>query len=175
MNYTKKVILIPEELTQQHKPVDKMLSALDVEMEKLLFNSEIPSDKKMKLYNQVLQQHAALMKHKHKPYQIEIQEEIPSIYTKERILEDIPPKIVKTAEIFLQYLQSNPNIEISDQGELILYGHAIKGSNIIDIVHDFSRQRKTQTPVLGAKELIKVLKRSNIPKEIIGNKLRWVE
>jgi hypothetical protein len=48
----------------------------------------------------------------------------------------------------------------------------LRGSNIVDLIHDLSRERKTQKAPQGLQEFVKVLRSANLPLEYIVNKNR---
>jgi len=70
------------------------------------------------------------------------------------------------------YISSkNSQTESGENGEVIIDDERIKNSNIIDIVHDLTRDRKNIAP-MGTEHVINALRKANIPREFIGNKNR---
>lgn len=171
LKHTQKMILVPEEFSERTKPIDSVLNALDAEMQKILSIKNLPIDIKRIKYNEVLQRFNRLQDQRRKPYEIPIFEQVNTV-SDEQILESMPPRQVNVAKLFLHHVRVNPSVQIEDSGEIVVDGHIIHGSNIVDLVHDFARERKTHAPATGARELAMVLKRANIPLESIGNKAR---
>jgi hypothetical protein len=83
----------------------------------------------------------------------------------------IPPKFKNKASTLLDYVLENPRLAISENQELIIDKNKINDSNIIDIISDISRPRKSIAPT-GSEALVHVLLKSNVPKELFGNKQR---
>ena len=87
----------------------------------------------------------------------------------------ILPKTMKSKGIFmLKRLRNTPNIEINEQGELIYHGSVVRGSNVIDLIGDAVRKRKTLPPA-GWQVFSEILKRANVPKDFIGNQERYMK
>lgn len=167
----KKVILVPSDIGQQFKPVDETLGDLDADMMKILQAREEPADVKLAKYNQVLQRHRTLMTSRNKPYEIEIHENDPTIKESD-VLGGIPDTKRPAAKLLLDFVNKQRGIEIANNGEVTINGNHIRNSNIVDLIHDLSRDRRTHTAPVGMNVLLEVLKQANIPLEYIGNKNR---
>jgi hypothetical protein len=168
----KKVILVPNEITQVIKPVDKTLENLDSEMTSIIYSTNIPLDAKLLKYNQVLQRFKFLQTERNKPYSIEIEERGSQKLDFDKILKGIPEKKIPAAKLLTDFISKLDNIHIESNGEISINGHRISNSNIIDLVHDLVRDRKTNMPPLGIEPLTFALKQANVPMEYIGNKNR---
>ena len=59
----------------------------------------------------------------------------------------------------------------NDRGELLHEGVAIPGSNIVDLIHDLLRNRKTADPI-GWQQFASQMHAANIPMELVGNVAR---
>ena len=59
----------------------------------------------------------------------------------------------------------------NDICELLHEGVAIPGSNIVDLVHDLLRNRKTVDPI-GWQQIANQMHSANIPMELVGNVAR---
>lgn len=172
MIHTNKIVRVPYEMTQVRKPVDSIIDNLEHEMNTIMSNKTLPTDVKLAKYNNILQKFNKMIQKKQQPYEIVIEGEKESSYTDEAILEGIPHDHVYRAKSLLKHVHNNPNIKINDTGEVILDGRIIRGSNIKDIIHDFSRQSRSRPPAVGAESFASVLQRFNIPIESIGNQNR---
>jgi hypothetical protein len=94
-------------------------------------------------------------------------------FSDDSILEGMPAKNMKNARRLLHYLKINPNLSWNRNGEMIFKGERQPQSNIVDLVHDFSRYRVSVTPPSGHLTLAKALRDQNVPRESIGNPARW--
>lgn len=169
----RKAILVPSDIGQQVKPVDFTLNNLDSEMMRILEAGDLPVDVKLSQYNQVLQRHRSLLSSRNQPYKITVEEKDDTLKDVD-VLSGIPETKLPTAKLLLDFIHKQRNITISDNGEVIINGNHIKGSNIVDLIHDLSRDRKTRPPPIGANPLLDALKTANIPLEYIGNKNRLI-
>lgn len=167
------MILVPSELTSEAKSVDGILENLDSEMMNILRNTDIPVDVKLRQYNQILHRYNMLANAKHEPYKLDVVEVDNHSISDEEILSGIPKKNEKAAQALWRFVKRINKIQIADNGEVILNGRRITGSNIVDLMHDFSRDRKTHKPAKGSAEFAKVLKAANLPIEYVVNKNRY--
>lgn len=167
----KKAILVPSDFGQSLKPVDNTLGKLDSEMINILQDMSMSSDVKLAKYNQVLQRYRSLQFQRNKPYELEIRTPNSSFNT-ESILKSMPKTKVPLAELLIDFIRKQSAIQIEENGELTVDKNRIRNSNIIDIVHDLVRDRKSKILPVGLEPLVRVLKRENVPLEYIGNKSR---
>ena len=76
------------------------------------------------------------------------------------------------AELLLQkFKQQGDVINWNNRGELVYRGKEVKGSNMVDLVNDIIRNRKTSTPQ-GWGYFARGLADMNIPNELIQNSNR---
>ena len=84
------------------------------------------------------------------------------------ILDMVPKTFRSKAERLVKFLKDG-GITWTTRGEMIdLEGAKVPNSHISDLVNDLLSYRKTINPT-GRDELARVLKRLNIPQELIGN------
>ena len=88
------------------------------------------------------------------------------------VLDSVPSTMKRKAQLLLNILKDNPNMTWDDDGTVKLYGKAIEGSNIIDLVNDVLRHRKGSEPT-GWQPFAEGLREMNIPQDVIGNRERW--
>ena len=62
-------------------------------------------------------------------------------------------------------------IKWNDRGELLHEGVVVPGSNMVDLVHDLLRNRKTSEPA-GWQQFASQMHAANIPMELVGNVTR---
>lgn len=89
------------------------------------------------------------------------------------IVATLPQSLQGKGEQFLSFLQQIPNFKVNDRGEVSYGAEEADGSRIIDIVHDFVRERPAKSPAKGWKLVAAALKEANVPREFIGNRSRW--
>ena len=65
-----------------------------------------------------------------------------------------------------------PGISWDDKLQLIVDGKTVENSNIVGLLSDLSRKKKTSKPPKGMEELLGVFKERNIPKSLIINEAR---
>ena len=168
----KKAILVPSDIAQNVKPLDETLGNLDSEMMRIIHTQDIPMDVKLRKYNQVLQRFRTMQTERNRPYEIEIKDYNTHKVDIESILRGIPEKKIPQAKLLTDFITKQHPIQIEENGEITLNGTQIYNSNIVDIVHDLIRDRKTNLPPTGIENLARVLKQANMPLEYIGNKNR---
>ena len=181
-NSIRTTILVPHELMGKKENITRYLTNLDREMLTILKDDSLPIDVKHLKYNQILKKFQTAKHESEKPIKIEIHkmstdskefDEEPAQYDslQDEITDTVPHRFQKQANLLLKYARKSPHIKWSDKGEMIVDGNKIVGSNIVDIINDLSRDRKTQ-PALGSDVFLKKLVDENVPTEIIVNKKR---
>lgn len=94
-------------------------------------------------------------------------EEEESVYNQEQILSTVPLKIKSRAKALLDLL-SNTDISWNNNGECVINGHCIQGSNICDLVKCVLLNYKTFQPK-GYNEFIQALASNNVPETLVMN------
>jgi hypothetical protein len=92
---------------------------------------------------------------------------------RERILESVPSTTRRKAKLLLQMIERHPQMSYNENGELEYAGKPVPGSNIIDLVNDVLRHRKSFLPQ-GWEVFSRGLKEINVPQEFVGNRQRWL-
>ena len=183
MDHAKKMALVPHQLVssllaqQQLNSNLAELSKLDQEMKAVLDDKQMSADLKYKQYSQVLHRYMNLRDQELRaPVPIPIQEaavdKVPAKILLPNILDTVPKQSRNQARMLLQHVQDSPHITWNNQLELELNGKKVAGSNIVDLIHDFSRPRTRVAPANGWQEFAGVLRETNIPREAIGNAAR---
>lgn len=168
----KKAILVPSDFNLQRKPVDEPLGNLDAEMLRTLQSQNLSPDVKIRQYNQILQRYMSLKADRDKPYSLEITSAEPSTALDETVLKGLPPTKIEMGRMLLDFIDKQDNIIVEKNKEVTINGTRIPNSNIIDLVHDLVRDRKTHLPAIGSNRFLDALRIANIPLEYIGNKKR---
>lgn len=177
MMHANKMILVPHEMIGENESSSKHLYDLDNEMLKILKDKNMPEDIKMVHYSQILHRHRIAAHKQNEPFQLEIKEASEprkiSDEIKQTIIATVPKKWHKQASMLLDYANNTKSMTWSDNRELIVNGNKIKGSNIVDLINDLSRDRKKMEPAVGVEVFLKKLLEENIPREIVVNKKRF--
>lgn len=167
-------ILVP----QKEMPHEYLMD-LNKQMVDILNNKQYPADIKNQLFQQVLETYNITRDRIRQPVELEIQnfhpettENRPADNILQGLLATIPKTIQGKAEALYNRIMSSKRLTVSDKGEVLIDDQVIRGSNVIDLINDLSRKRKTRPP-LGYKELAQVLNAENIPRELVGNPDRW--
>ena len=156
--------------------IGKKVQALDDEMKTILERKDLDDGTKVMLYNQVLQRYNVLVdKRVKEPVRmIEVgkkagtePEEASSMEAD--VVNTVPKSLQAKARRLMEHLKRN--VAWNDRGELIHEGAPVVGSNVVDLVHDLLRKKKTGDPT-GWQSFARQLRVINIPMELVGNATR---
>jgi hypothetical protein len=171
--HTSKMLLVPSDVMHKNDVSSQLLSSLDVEMRKILEDKSLPSDAKLAEYNQILHRYQKTDEERKQPFQIQVQEpEMKKVENDEHLLKGIPSKFKSQAATLVNEVKDSKFIKWGDDGEIVVDGVKITGSHIVDLIHDFSRDRKRKSPAIGAEAFARALMKSHAPRECIGNPYR---
>ena len=170
----------------------KKVQALDDEMMTILHRKDLDDRTKVTLYNQVLQRYNALSdKHVKEPVRVVSLNEsmsaaaapsrvepgpvvegtvgAPATSATSGIETDVVDTVPKTMQVKARRLMEHLKRDIAwtTRGELIHEGVPIVGSNVVDLVNDLLRERKTDP--IGWQPFARQLRAINLPMELIGN------
>ena len=136
----------------------KSLSELDKEMQQVL-ELDISDHDKVSCYNHILQRYLTYYEKSNRPMTVRIDESEPHL--KQTYLSRIIPEQVlrltpvtfraKAAEI-LDRVQESNHMSWDERGQLVIDGRPIEQSNMVDLINDVVRNRKTTTPPPGWQE-----------------------
>lgn len=179
MEYTKKMMLVPQEffnkLKNQKEELQNVTGDLESEMKAVLYNNDTMDERvKWAQYQQLLQRYLHFKENERKPLQVTFDENeqvtpTPKLYNE--ILESVPKLFKKKAQLLLQRLSQSDGIIWNDLGEVTIKGKPLVGSSITDLVGDVIRSRKNTNPT-GWQEFAGLLRDINTPREFIGNPRR---
>ena len=173
----------------------KKVQALNDEMMTILDRKDLDDRTKVTLYNQVLQRYNALSdKHVKEPVRVVTLNEsmsaaaapsgvvpgpvvegtvgAPATSATSGIEADVVDTVPKTMQVKARRLMEHLKRDIAwtARGELIHEGVPIVGSNVVDLVNDLLRERKTDP--IGWQPFARQLRAINLPMELIGNTSR---
>lgn len=173
----KKMAVVPQSFVQQfmeaqrnqqqlvsNSPINQ-LSALDDEM-KAILESDLESDVKAKRYNQVLQTYTGIRTKETGVPQTQVTE-LPKTLP-DNVLTGLAKRYVNKGRLLMDSVTNNPDLAINDKNELVYKGEKVEGSNIVDLVHAFSKPTKDEP--IGWREFGQALYNNNVPQTAITNK-----
>lgn len=189
MDHTRKMVLLPEDnykyLASQSLQLEPLrttqtrgtnLTRKDDEMHEVL-ESNLSADEKWKRYEQLLNRYLFFknpLKRKldssgdeNNTTAKEDSRGIPI----EKIIATLPKNSKKTGENLLDFITSadgKHKITWNEKGIVKVDKKEIHGSNIIDLVNDIARKRRTFTAV-GRNTFVNILNELGVPREFIGN------
>jgi len=200
MEYAKKMALVEPRLLeglqwqqqQFQTPLGKAMSTLDSDMQDILARHNVPADEKVKLYNQVLQRyvnyHDQRQMAARAPIPVTMVDGVPASDEHESVtdtttpipadaveremLESVPPRMKRKAELLINRIKAHPQLTWTDRGELVYKDQVVTNTNVADLVNDVLRRRKHFEPH-GWQTFAQALKETNVPQDLIGHHERW--
>jgi hypothetical protein len=195
MEYAKKMALVEPRLLeglqwqqqQQLNPVMKAMTSLDRDMQDVLGRQDMPTDEKVKLYNQVLHRYVTYKDQQETaaraPIQMQILDTSPPEQSsssssapvdgiEQEVMESVPTKMKKKARLLLTRMKNSPHLRWTDKGELIYKDQVMTNTNVADLVNDALRRRKHFEPH-GWQTFAHALKETNVPQDLVGHRERW--
>ena len=172
MDHVKKMALVPQSmlptLTNQNALMTdySYLSELDKEMKDILENRSLAADVKAKMYNPALSRYRSFRQSElqtHQPTKNIAKNSDYSLVTK-----TLPRTLQPRANLIIETLKNNDDINWTEKNELIYKGRKIAGSNMADLFNSYLRQNKS--PEKGSKEFGQALIDSNVPRYAVVNK-----
>ena len=193
MEYARKMALVDPRLldTLRSPPpppppatdtLGKKVQALDDDMKTILDRTDLDDGTKVTLYNQVLQRYNVLAdKYVNEPIRVVTVNEsevapgsgsgsegavrAPSSGLEATVLATVPKTMQAKARRLMEHLKRD--IAWTARGELIHEGVPVVGSNVVDLVNDLLRKRKTDPT--GWQPFARQLRAINIPMALVGN------
>ena len=180
-------------------PETKKMIRLEKEMDGILGDTSKSEDKKVSQYNQNLQQFLGVNEKKREFIPtVKIYQENPSppqmlaspsssndnqvktnptgekqsSLSESEILESIPKSSRSLAQSMINRSKANRDqITWNNKGEMVVDGNPVSGSNIIDLINDQLKSRKTFNPT-GWEKFTESLDKINMPKYLMRNEKR---
>ena len=154
----------------------RKVQALDDEMKTILDRTDLDDGTKVTLYNQVLQRYNVLADKRIKePLRVvtvnesEVASEgavrAPISGLEATVLATVPKTMKAKASRLMEHLKRD--VDWTARGELIHEGVPIVGSNVVDLVNDLLRKRKTAPT--GWQPFARQLRAINLPMTLVGN------
>ena len=158
---------------QPDAPLLNQMATLDAQMGTILKDNTLNPELKHQKYMQTLKRYQAL--NSQQIPTTKFPDEEPKI--DENVLDAIPKQFKTKGRLLIQHVNKHPDIfNWTPDGKLKYQGMPIDGSNAMDLVHDFSRNKgPLSAPAIGSKQFARLLKETNVPKVAIGNPTRMEE
>jgi hypothetical protein len=179
---------------QTYSPLVGQLANLDHELNSIMTNPNLSSDMKYQLYQQTFNRYQHL-KNQQFPRSNQFPTTVVDTSTsalpktsaaavigtqtnleidESSLISGLPKTVRRKGKILLDHIRKQqPEFNFTPSGELIdgTSGKSIPGSNITDLVHFTTRNRPSAQPPSGAGEFMKLLLKTNVPKEAINTDL----
>ena len=176
MAHVRKMALVDPRLmetlrTPIQPPIDTNLRDLDSEMTSILDKTGIDVSEKVWLYNQALLRYDMARMSATKPTPVVVVKEKETPATTDimgEVVTTLPKALQEKGRQLVSRLKTT---QWNDRGELLHEGVVVSGSNVVDLVHDLLRKRKTSDPI-GWQQFGSQMRAANIPMELVGNVAR---
>ena len=179
--------ILPQPTPQQPlpDPLATSLSSLDQTMQGILQTTSGGDDyAKAQIYSQALQRYLRQAdQYRERPLGKVTLKEAESMEAdkpekdvsqiKELLRGTLPPSLIRGGTTLAETLANLPEVNWDDKLQLIVGGKTVENSNIVDLLSDLGRKKKTSKPPKGMDELLTVLKERNIARSLIPNEARW--
>ena len=189
MEYAKKMALVDPRVLESvpsqpfsSNPIGNIMRRLDDEMRSILDRGDLSDREKVVLYNQVLMRYNVFSnKSSQQPVRVtiakasikedeEVKETRAEPGVENEIVDSVPKSLKPKARRLLDKIKGT--VSWNDRGEMVYRNVSVPGSNIVDLVNDALRKRKSFQPV-GWKTFARGLKDVNAPMDLVGNPERW--
>lgn len=187
----------PSLKTDYLHPVTKKVNDIDHKMTEIL-NSDLPIDQKMKRYSEALHHYTIFVKKDAEPRKLQLVSSTPPQTVdsnkadskdtvsddrndaagglddtiSQEILQSVPKSMQGRASSLLRKIKSsNGELGYNHQGELVVRGQPVRGTNLVDLVNDVLRRRKNFNPN-GWEDFAQGLATINAPLGLIGHPTR---
>lgn len=196
MEHAKRMILIPEGggmRLESHPTVQtpgNPLSRLDSELSGILHAKNFENEEKKWLaYQQILEKY--LQKNgvygsvaSETPKQFEqkkiVQEEEKEEDKRKQenfdisaLLQNVRKTYRSQSKQLAEFIQRTSNVRWTKSGRVVIDGVEMPDSNIVDLINDATRFRKTSAIPNGRAQLATALRKAGVPRKLIGNKHFW--
>ena len=146
--------------------------SLDAKMQEVLNRQDLTDEEKVRLYEQVLNEY---LHYRRQATTIPSAAQLtpqssPSLYNVDDVIASVPKAFRGKAEQLARRVLRE--MKWSPSGELVVDDRAIPGTNVVDLVNDAVRYRKTVRPK-GREEFVEAMSKLNLPRELVGNREVW--
>ena len=158
-------------------PILREMSAIDDKMQGALADPGLSDLSKSQKINSLLSKHDNFTRQFENQPPPTVSLEPPPLperaYAQDRwyakTVDAMPPSLRQKAAHLLDHIKSTENIQWDRDGRIVIDNVALAGTNVLDLVHGATRQRKNQPTPSGARQFLEALDKSNTPKELVPN------
>lgn len=158
-------------------------SRIDGEMRDILDLKTVDDSEKWKMFQQALLRFLNAKRSDHVQSAEVVESQQPenlleeagtSGISEDGVLVTVPGKYKTKARLLFKTLKNLPRSTFSwdDKGLVTINGQVVERSNIVDLINEAMRSRKTSNPP-GRHQFAVLLRSLNIPREYVGNKDLW--
>ncbi len=190
----KMVLMDPSNLLLKTSPVPDTLSndvlTIDNEMKSILESTDMSENERVLAYQQALRRYLTKVDQVNERLKVKrdflqsseiLDKSSPSFQDntdkrlnfEKRMIESIPKTLQKKAKILLDHIKDTSDLTWNERGEITLNDETVNQSNVSDLIHEALRARKLSSEPIGWSVFSKMLRDTNVPLELIGNKSRW--
>lgn len=72
-----------------------------------------------------------------------------------------------------EFIRRSSNVSWTESGRVVIDGVEMPDSNIVDLINDAARYRKTSAVPNGRAQLASAFRRADVPRKLIGNRHFW--
>lgn len=154
------------------------VSRVDSEMSDILDLKNIDDSEKWKMFQEAFVRFLAAKNFENvqapskEPNDAKTEEVAP--VSEDAVLATVPSKYQAKAKMLVRALQNLPSQTFAwdENGAVTINGEKVPNSNIVDLVNEAMRSRKTSNPP-GRHQFAVLLRAANIPREYVGNRELW--
>ena len=156
------------DLSQLKNPTQDQLVKTVGEMNNVLHDNSLPDDIKSSRFNEKIKDFTIYADKITTPATTTPITKHPTNQT----FHSLPKTFQQPANILLSELQKHPDRVQWNNNELTIDGKRMVGSNLVDLVGDVLRNRKTVSAPMYSDDFLQLLVDMNVPEELIRNKYR---
>ena len=169
LDQMKKANLTP--LTQPNK--DRVVKEM-AEMSSLLRDEGLPDSLKASRYSEKLKDYSTFANKLIEPTVQKQQQSSPSVHPQQDMFASLPTTYRAPANVLMRELEKYPHMIQWNPTthEVSVKGQTLKGSNVVDLISDVMRTRKTAKVPIHGSSFLKTLADLNLPESFVKNKYR---
>lgn len=182
MTHVKKMVLIPHDslarLNDKTPSTQREhMSSLDTEMSHILNKQYADDSEKWKHYSDTLQRYLHFAAEHRKPVALHVTDTDPKPIPPSPMRAHLASMVPRTYKdvalrIFDFISQEGSPVTVDPSGTVSINGNPQPQSNIVDLISDLTRARKSVGQPLGSQAFVRALASMNVPLELIGNEQR---
>lgn len=178
--------------------ITKQVDDFRNELKRILNNDSLSAEEQVQLYSQIFSRYITLDDEDKKPPVVFLKSEntlkdeanMPKnvdsnnsntervkresdVWFSKSVLEGLPQGKRKKAQLLVDLIKNSVEINVERNGQISINNRSVPNTHIVDLIHDFIRDRPNADPAEGHIIFARALKKLNVPKEYIGNQNRW--